>query len=458
MKLFLKIFLWFLATIVLIVTVMTFVTRTFQTEPLYSRWQRSAQRTLTLYAGTIEQISKYNDPNALTELLDRLRDNSSIRDLVVIDDRGNVIFGDPSVVAEFTDIKEQAKTAEGAVIDPTSETPFGAVKINFADGRHGMLLARWEQQRAQGLFFDSWLGVLRLMGLLLTASLLCYALAKYISSPIRKLRNATHQLAAGDLSVRVAENVGKRRDELSDLARDFDNMAERIESLIKTQQRLNSDISHELRSPLARLNVALEIAKQKSNVETAPMLGRIEDESNRLNEMIGRLLVLAKLESGAADFEPSLVDLTELVKGVTEDAAFEAEAKGKKVNLSSTEKCLLMGSENLLRSAVENVLRNAVKYTADDTVVDVSLVRSDDLAVIRIQDHGGGVPEGELDKLFRPFYRVGEARERRTGGIGLGLAIAHRAVEAHKGTIRAINNNGGLMVEMKFDLNEGLKN
>ena len=227
-------------------------------------------------------------------------------------------------------------------------------------------------------------------------------------------------------------------------------MAERIESLITSQQRLNRDISHELRSPLARLNVALELAKQKGNADTAPILARIESESDRLNEMIGRLLVLAKLESGVTDFEPKILDLSDIVKDVAADAEFEAKPNGKFVTVSSADRCNLFGSENLLRSAIENVMRNAVKYTADGTVVDVALTHTCGRAVVTVQDHGGGVPESELGNLFRPFYRIGEARERKTGGTGLGLAIAKRAVEAHRGTIRAINNNGGLKVEMTF--------
>jgi len=287
--------------------------------------------------------------------------------------------------------------------------------------------------------------------LLTTAVILCYLLALYLTSPIRRLREATQKLAGGDLQTRVATRVVRRRDELADLARDFDVMAERIESLITSQQRLTRDISHELRSPLARLNVALEIAKQKSTPDTAAILNRIETESTRLNEMISRLLTLAKLEGGAEDIERRRLDLAEIVRDVAADADFEAQAKGKFVEVSSADSCDVMGSENLLRSAVENVLRNAVRYTDERTVVDVSLSRSNGHAIIKIADHGGGVPDEELPNLFRPFYRVGEARERKTGGIGLGLAIAERAVSAHKGTIKASNSNGGLLVEITLD-------
>jgi two-component system sensor histidine kinase CpxA len=199
------------------------------------------------------------------------------------------------------------------------------------------------------------------------------------------------------------------------------------------------------------MNVALEIAKKKANSETLPILDRIENESNRLNEMISRLLTLARLESGAEEFEKRRLDLAEIVRDVAADADFEAQAKGKCVEITSVESCPVLGSVNLLRSAVENVLRNAVRYTKDRTVVDVSLKRENGHAILKISDHGGGVPEDELANLFRPFYRVGEARERKTGGTGLGLAIAERAVKAHKGTITATNYNGGLLIEIGLD-------
>jgi two-component system sensor histidine kinase CpxA len=196
------------------------------------------------------------------------------------------------------------------------------------------------------------------------------------------------------------------------------------------------------------MTVALEIARQRSSPESVPALDRIEAEATRLNEMISRLLMLAKLESGEEEMERARIDLAELVRDVASDAEFEAKAKNKFVEVSKADPCQVIGSENLLRSAIENVLRNAVRYTADRTVVDVALTENNGHAVLRVSDHGGGVPDDELANLFRPFYRVGEARERKTGGIGLGLAIAERAVKAHKGSITAANTSDGLAIEI----------
>jgi two-component system sensor histidine kinase CpxA len=199
------------------------------------------------------------------------------------------------------------------------------------------------------------------------------------------------------------------------------------------------------------MNVALEIAKQKSNGDSSPLLARIEAESVRLNEMISSLLTLSKLESGSGDFERTQINFKKLVEQVASDADFEANAVGKSVKVTRADGCRIVGNESLIRSAVENVLRNAVRYTREGTSVEVGLKASNGKSMVTVEDHGGGVPEDELEKLFRPFYRVGEARERKTGGIGIGLAIAEQAIKAHKGTIRARNTGDGLAVEIVVD-------
>jgi signal transduction histidine kinase len=453
MKLFLKIFLWFLVAIAMLFGVIIFVTRTFQTEPMFARWQRGAHAQLAVYAGTAVQIYDSEGDAGLREYLIRLRDIETTKEIDVLDEKGRAMIGDLTETSDFSSVVERADASGAEEIDVSPDDyALGAIHMRFADGKQATLAVRWSAPRAPSLFLDSWLGYLRLAGLLLTAAIVCAALALYLTAPIRRLREATHKLADGDLKTRVATTVVRRRDELADLARDFDVMAERMESLVTSQQRLTQDISHELRSPLARLNVALEIVKQRSTPEMRPMLDRIEGESERLNEMIGRILTLAKLESGTDDdYERRRIDLTELVRDVAADADFEAQSKHKSVEVGTADKCSVVGSENLLRSAIENVLRNAVRYTAVDSIVDVSVSAVNGHAIVSVADHGGGVPEPELANLFRPFYRVGEDRNRSTGGTGLGLAIAHRAVQAHKGNISAANKNGGLEVRITLD-------
>jgi two-component system sensor histidine kinase CpxA len=273
--------------------------------------------------------------------------------------------------------------------------------------------------------------------------------------------------------------MGNRRDELASLGADFDLMAEKIESLINSQRRLLGDISHELRSPLTRLNVALELARQRSGPAAVSALERIQREAENLNEMIGQLLTLTRLESGAEVLPKAEFDLPGLVREVADDADYEARSRGRSVSVKTVENLHIEGTEHLLRRAVENIVRNAVHYTAEGTMVVVELrlefgarcadavnqheTEKKDLAggelprcaVITVRDYGPGVPENALNEIFRPFYRVDDARDREAGGVGLGLAIAERAVRLHRGRVNAANAvDGGLVVTMTLPLKQ----
>lgn len=295
----------------------------------------------------------------------------------------------------------------------------------------------------------------------ITSGLVCYLLAWVLTKPIVRLRTAARQLAAGDLKARTGAPSSGRRDEVAGLMRDFDAMAERIETLLKAQSRLLNDISHELRSPLARLNVALGLARQRSGVESADMLDRIEMEASRLNELIGRILTLARLEDGEQLVSQTPIPLDELVTSLTEDAEFEAQARHCHVRTSIPEgNWEVRGNASLLHSAVENVVRNAIRYTQEGTSVDVGLTRSanngSEEALVRVSDCGPGVPAEVLTKMFEPFYRLDDARGRQTGGVGLGLAITERAVRFHGGKVTALNRDGGgLVVEIRLPLIAG---
>jgi two-component system sensor histidine kinase CpxA len=236
-----------------------------------------------------------------------------------------------------------------------------------------------------------------------------------------------------------------------------------LELLVKAQSRLLNDISHELRSPLARLNVALGLARQRSGPESASMLERIELEANRLNELIGRILTLARLEDGEQHVPDLPVPLDELVQNVVEDAEFEAQARRCHVRCKIAEgEWGVRGDASLLHSAIENVVRNAVRYTGEGTSVEVELTQIQGAggaqATVRVSDCGPGVPADSLEKLFQPFYRLDDARGRLTGGVGLGLAITERAVRFHGGKVAAFNRSeGGLMVEITLPLAESWK-
>jgi two-component system sensor histidine kinase CpxA len=365
---------------------------------------------------------------------------------------GALWFGEHNEILEPDEIVKRTLASGQVETDfAPEERSLGAAPVDFPDGRRFVLVLQWDRGSPPAIFWGSGVGYLRLAGVLLAGIIMCWLLALYLTSPIRKLREATNKLAEGDLSTRVADRVGRRRDEIADLARDFDAMAERIEGLVSSQQRLSRDVSHELRSPLARMNVALEIAKQKSNGDTSTVFQRIESESQRLNDMISRLLTLSKLESGSKDFDRRELNLRSLVEQVAADADFEANAKNRSVKVTQADECRVVGSDSLIRSAVENVLRNAIRYTKEGTAVEVSLANVNGKATVRIVDHGEGVPEVELANLFRPFYRVGEARDRGSGGTGLGLAIAQQAIIAHDGKITAKNEGDGLAVEIVLD-------
>jgi len=451
MNLFLKIFLWFLAAIALMVGVIFFLNWTVQTEPVVSRWRISVRNQTNIYTETAAQIYASEGEKGLEGFLDRVRRSETIGEVDLIGENGRMWLSQGVNADDYRELVSKALNSANVEIENYPETALSARQLTMPGGDRYVLIVRWERPRPTPFFGESPLRYLRYGALLLTALLLCWALARYMSSPIGKLRRATQKLADGDLSTRVADQIGNRHDELAELAKDFDLMAERIESLITSQQRLSRDVSHELRSPLARMNVALEIAKQKMNGDTGPVLQRIEAESQRLNDMISRLLTLSKLETGSQDFDRRELNFRSLVEQVASDADFEANAKGRSVKMVAADDCRVSGSESLLRSAVENVLRNAVRYTAEGTSVDVSLTRSNGNAVLRIVDHGSGVPEDELVNLFRPFYRVGEARDRGSGGTGLGLAIAEQAILAHKGTITARNTGAGLAVEIRLN-------
>ena len=278
-------------------------------------------------------------------------------------------------------------------------------------------------------------------------------LAWYLARPIRSLRWAFDAVAEGRLDTRVSSRMGRRRDEIADLGRDFDRMASQLQKLVSAQRRLLHDVSHELRSPLARLQAAIGLARQDpAKLETS--LERIEREATRVDQMVGEVLALARLESGTTSRTRERVDLSYLAANIAEDARFEAEAAGRKLNFTAQGDAPVIGDPDLLHRAVENVVRNAVKFTREGTCVDVTVASTKSSALLTVADHGPGITSAELAKVFDPFYRGAAASG--TPGFGLGLAIAQRAIDTHGGKIRAANvPGGGLQVEIELPLAHG---
>ncbi len=312
----------------------------------------------------------------------------------------------------------------------------------------------WTQKRWQPISRS--FGI-RMAVSIIIGSMICYVLAWRLTTPIRRLRTAAQRLAGGDLSARVGASPGQRGDEVADLGLDLDRMAEKIEFLLESQKRLLRDISHELRSPLARLNVALGLARPHCSTAADGYFDRIQRDLDRLNQMIGELLTLSLLESGIEQLKPERLELDALVESVAQDANFEAESRGRRVAVIASEPLTVEGNREIFHRAVENVVRNAARYTGEGTAVEIALQRVEEdntaYAAISVRDHGPGVPEAALGKLFLPFYRVADDRDRQSGGTGVGLAITDRAVRLHNGTVKAVNAaGGGLIIEIRLPL------
>lgn len=286
------------------------------------------------------------------------------------------------------------------------------------------------------------------------SGLVCLLLARWFTGPLRRLRDTSNMLAAGDLSARVGPALSARRDELGELGRAFDGMATRVDALVAAQRRLLGDVSHELRTPLARLMIALGLARQRMADASPRELDRIELEVERLDELIGRILTLQRLDQQPEQQALEPVDLAALVGEVAEDATFEAGAVGEApvMRVDSSAGGTVQGDPDLLRSALENVVRNALRHAPPGSAVELGVhAQPGDprRRVVRVRDHGPGVREQDLPHLFEPFFRVEDARDRDSGGHGLGLAITERAVRRHGGTVRASNApGGGLLVEV----------
>jgi signal transduction histidine kinase len=451
-SLFLKIFLFFWITVVLIGAAIV-ITWSLQPEIVFTRWQALMTEALATHAQNAADIFERQGPAAAANYIQRLNLAGRMQ-AELLDERGQPLVGKPS--------GEAARVAAHVVETGRPEfqmKPRIAYSAQLSTGPSGRRYVLVTEIPRAGPFYafraTTFTQVLRWVLAILISGAICYLLTRYLTRPILRLRSATRELAAGNLGARAGGDMEKRRDELGQLVRDFNQMADRIEILLESERQLIRDISHELRSPLARLNVALGLARQRAGADAAPQLDRIEREAERLNELIGRLLTLARLEGSAAPPEQAPISLSELVREVAEDAGFEAESRHCSVQVNAAEDCTTVGSPDLLRSAVENVVRNAVRYTAEGTQVQIDLAcvgeDGNRWAAIRVRDHGPGLPESELNNVFRPFYRVANARERETGGTGLGLAITERAVRLHGGTIQASNApGGGLVVEMRL--------
>ncbi len=308
------------------------------------------------------------------------------------------------------------------------------------DGRYAMVMV-------SPLRFEPWTYLPYYGIILLAIALLCWLLALNIGSPLRALARTVDRFGQGDLSIRARSG---RRDEIGELAGSFDRMADRIETLLTAERRLLQDISHELRSPLARLGFAAELVRTAPDRDQA--VSRLRKEISRLSDLVGAMLQMTRAEGDPASSDRREFALDRLVSDVVEDCRVEAAARQCEIVFNRNGSVPVTGDAELMRRAVENVVRNAIQFSPEGAAVDVTLEARDGAAKIGVRDRGAGVPEDQLARIFQPFFRVDDSRNEATGGIGLGLAIAMRAVNLHSGRIEAKNERPGLRVTITVPL------
>lgn len=366
--------------------------------------------------------------------------------------------------ARYTDVSRQWPVSERSRVKVSRESDSSAVGISTdvvsaqaVDPQGGVWNVYYQlpSKKVSWRYFvqlpsPNWALPAMLGGLVFSA-----ALAWYLIRPVRALRQAFRDLSEGRLDTRLRPLMGRRRDEIADLATDFDRMAERLQDLVLMRDQLLHDVSHELRSPLARISLAVALLRQRGDVPQNS-LERIEYEVQKLDQLVGELLSLSRHESGMAEMD-AYFDLLALLDALVADTSFEAQVKNVQISLmveSPSRNFLLQGSADLIRRAFENVLRNAVRFSPPGQVVEVRLSTGFPAlqsVLVAIGDHGPGIPEDQLERVFDPFFRVPENGFPQ--GYGLGLSIARRAIEGHGGSISLENRpNGGLLVSISLSV------
>lgn len=396
--------------------------------------ERMAPR-INFWLDTTETVLSEGSPEATRRLLERWGHRRGAPPVLILDAQGRDITGRPLPPPhEMDDVPANARRV---VTDP--------------DGRTYEVMIHPERLNHERTDRKPPSPLIPLSAGLIASIAFSALLAWYVAKPIRALRRAFDAAARGELDTRVTPSMGGRRDEIADLGQDFDRMAAQLQAQINAQRRLLHDVSHELRSPLARMQAAIGLGR-KNPAQLEATFDRLELESQRLDTLVGELLTLARLEAGANGHQERM-DLMELLADIAGDAQFEAQARGRDVHFEGEGEAWSMVQATPLQRAFENVIRNAVKYTAEDTVVDVLAHSQGGWLTVDVIDRGPGVPAADLPDIFQPFHRGGDSSSIQ--GFGLGLAIAQRAMRAHQGSIEARNApDGGLHMRMRLPLQD----
>ncbi|WP_321470487.1 ATP-binding protein [uncultured Paludibaculum sp.] len=444
-SLFLRIFLWFCCgSIVLLLVVGTGFVLDSPAAAAAAPWWRLGQGAI-VSAGRVA-VDSYERGGVVEvdRYFETLARDTGLR-VALYDESGRVLAGSALPATGKPGSELLAGPMGQLVVQPLRGV--SGVRLTGAQGKAYGFTAVMPRRELRGVWSRTFL-----ISFLLTSGLLCYLLARHLTAPVVHLRGLTSRFSSGDLSARVTmPSLLDRKDEVGGLARDFNRMAARTETLLNAQRRLIADVSHELRSPLTRLSLALGLIRRRGDSVSPTSMARMEREVQRLNTLIGQLLTLSRLE--ALDQPPPMepIDLSALVQEIAIDAGFETTSSDRGVRLVECAACTLTGARDLLRSAIENVVRNALKYTNPGTVVQIRLTRpsGSGVATIIVEDEGPGVPPEDLAHIFEPFYRVEQARERQSGGAGLGLAITQQVVSLHGGSVTVSNREtGGLALRI----------
>jgi signal transduction histidine kinase len=454
---YLKIFVWFWIAMIAVGVTLVFVVTKTEDQSLGSPWRQELAMLLPPQAERITEVFEQRGPQALRQY--EKKGSGPFRfQIHLLDDQGEDL-GEEHSSPEIRELARRARQSGKVEFANERRIHEAAVQVDGPSGRRYVYALAISPTLSTPplLIARPLIQIIRILAVVGAGGFLCFWLARYISSPVGELRAATRALAGGNLGARIAPSVCRRSDELGDLGIDFNAMAERTQSLLESQRRLLRDISHELRSPLARLRVALDLAKEGAGASALRAHRRIELEAEKLNDMIGSLLRLSRLEALADLPDKSQIDLAQLVHQAADEAALEAMQNGRSVKVLQADSCMILGNEDLLHSVLENLIRNAISYTPEGTAVELELSRQFSggawHAVLFVSDCGPGVPPDHLTDIFEAFFRVEDSRNRETGGTGLGLSIAQRAVHLHGGTIRAMNMaQGGLIIEVRLPL------
>lgn len=446
-RLFLKVFFWFWATVIAtgVALILTFI---IEPRSVPSRWHATLAETAR-YSGTIAvETAERDGIPATSAYLERLAHETHMT-ACLFDSEGRVLAGTRCM--DFMGMTSHVAVSQASNFSMRYGIARVALVLRGESGRVYIFATELPAGPRAALGINRSAVILQWGVALLVSGLICLLLTRYLTTPTLRLQEMSKRLTAGDLSVRSGPELAQRQDEMGDLVRDFNAMASQIDQLVSRQRQLISEVSHELRSPLARLNVALDLGRERKGND--PAFDQMQEDIRLLDEMIGRLLTIAKLDISESQVPMADVDLTDLLSQICRNAEFESRESNGAIRLTSSGHCIVWGSAELLHSAIENVVRNAIRYTENGTAVEVRLEceRSQSRTNVRlvVRDYGPGVPESELKNIFQPFYRVTEARDRQSGGAGLGLAIADRVVRIHGGTIRAENSSPhGLKIEI----------